>query len=220
MMHVITSNARAKLGRSRFRASALLAARHDLSSAPRMGAARGGVDRLSERSGAVARRPQASRARGRGLCGGDPRRGPGRESPAGRGPRRRGARPRGACARSPKSSSSRSATSGCATPGRSSSAAARTARAQGFGFNGWGGKYDLDGDQDIGERLAKGAGLPFAKADWVLEGGAIDGDGSGTVLTTEQCLLNPNRNRSPARRPSSACSTTSGSNGSSGSAPA
>ena len=67
-------------------------------------------------------------------------------------------------------------------------------QAQGFGFNGWGGKYDLDGDQDIGERLAKVAGLPFAKAGWILEGGAIDGDGSGTVITTEQCLLNPNRN--------------------------
>ena len=67
-------------------------------------------------------------------------------------------------------------------------------RAQGFGFNGWGGKYELEGDQDIGERLAARADLPFAKADWVLEGGAIDGDGSGTVLTTEQCLLNPNRN--------------------------
>jgi len=70
----------------------------------------------------------------------------------------------------------------------------RDRRALGFGFNGWGGKYDLDGDQDIGERLARRAGLPFDKADWVLEGGAIDGDGSGTVLTTEQCLLNPNRN--------------------------
>jgi agmatine deiminase len=67
-------------------------------------------------------------------------------------------------------------------------------RAQGFGFNGWGGKYDLDGDQDVGERLAKRASLPFAKAGWILEGGAIEGDGSGTVLTTEQCLLNPNRN--------------------------
>ena len=67
-------------------------------------------------------------------------------------------------------------------------------RAQGFGFNGWGGKYDLAGDDSIGERLAASAGLPFAKADWILEGGAIDGDGSGLVLTTEQCLLNPNRN--------------------------
>ena len=70
----------------------------------------------------------------------------------------------------------------------------RDRRAQGFGFNGWGGKYDLHGDQDIGERLSRRASLPFAKADWILEGGAIDGDGSGTVLTTEQCLLNPNRN--------------------------
>ena len=67
-------------------------------------------------------------------------------------------------------------------------------RAQGFGFNGWGGKYDLPGDNGIGERLAGEAGLAYAKADWTLEGGAIDGDGSGTFLTTEQCLLNPNRN--------------------------
>jgi agmatine deiminase len=73
--------------------------------------------------------------------------------------------------------------------------AGKRRRAQGFRFNGWGGKYDLDGDQDIGERLAKRAGLPFSQADWILEGGAIDHDGSGTVVTTEQCLLNPNRNQ-------------------------
>ena len=56
-----------------------------------------------------------------------------------------------------------------------------TRRAQGFGFNGWGGKYDLPGDEDIGERLAAARRLSFARADWVLEGGAIDGDGIGQL---------------------------------------
>ena len=63
-----------------------------------------------------------------------------------------------------------------------------------FGFNGWGGKYLMDGDQEIGAELADSAGLPVATADWVLEGGALDCDGTGLVATTEQCLLNPNRN--------------------------
>ncbi|NOU03157.1 MAG: agmatine deiminase family protein, partial [Novosphingobium sp.] len=63
-----------------------------------------------------------------------------------------------------------------------------------FGFNGWGGKYLMDGDQEIGAELAKSAGLPVESCDWVLEGGALDGDGTGLVATTEQCLLNPNRN--------------------------
>jgi agmatine deiminase len=63
-----------------------------------------------------------------------------------------------------------------------------------FGFNGWGGKYLMDGDQEIGAELAATAGLPVETSDWVLEGGALDGDGTGLVATTEQCLLNPNRN--------------------------
>ncbi len=63
-----------------------------------------------------------------------------------------------------------------------------------FGFNGWGGKYLMDGDQEIGEELAESAGLDVTTADWILEGGALDADGSGLVVTTEQCLLNPNRN--------------------------
>jgi agmatine deiminase len=69
----------------------------------------------------------------------------------------------------------------------------------GFRFNGWGGKYDLPGDNTIGQRLAGRAALPFEQADWILEGGAIDQDGSGTVVTTEQCLLNINRNQGMTR---------------------
>ncbi|RKF22496.1 agmatine deiminase family protein [Altericroceibacterium spongiae] len=66
--------------------------------------------------------------------------------------------------------------------------------AQRFAFNGWGGKYLMAGDQTIGDDLAAEAGLPCRQADWVLEGGALDCDGTGLVVTTEQVLLNANRN--------------------------
>jgi agmatine deiminase len=69
-------------------------------------------------------------------------------------------------------------------------------RAQGFRFNGWGGKYELAGDDTIGQRIAAQAGLPYSQANWIFEGGAIDHDGTGVAITTEQCLLNPNRNPS------------------------
>lgn len=66
--------------------------------------------------------------------------------------------------------------------------------ARDFDFNWWGNKYDLAGDQDVGGRLAEAAKLPTTRHGWVLEGGAIDTDGTGLAVTTEQCLLNPNRN--------------------------
>ena len=63
-----------------------------------------------------------------------------------------------------------------------------------FRFNGWGGKYDLPDDDTIGRRLGESAALRVRGADWILEGGAIDVDGTGLAVTTEECLLNPNRN--------------------------
>ncbi len=69
-----------------------------------------------------------------------------------------------------------------------------TRSARRFGFNGWGEKYQMPGDQEIGAQLARDAGLAITSTPMILEGGAVDGDGTGLVATTEQCLLNPNRN--------------------------
>lgn len=74
-----------------------------------------------------------------------------------------------------------------------------TPSARRFGFNGWGGKYLMPGDQEIGAQLAHDAGLAVTTSAMILEGGAVDGDGTGLVATTEQCLLNPNRNPSMNR---------------------
>jgi agmatine deiminase len=63
-----------------------------------------------------------------------------------------------------------------------------------FDFNGWGGKYVLEGDDRVGERIAAIARCPSFRVPFVLEGGAVDVDGEGSALTTRQCLLHPNRN--------------------------
>jgi agmatine deiminase len=60
--------------------------------------------------------------------------------------------------------------------------------------NGWGGKYPSPLDDAIGGLLAISANLPVSPRTMILEGGAIDLDGAGLLVTTEQCLLNPNRN--------------------------
>ena len=64
-----------------------------------------------------------------------------------------------------------------------------------FRFNGWGGKYEVrDLDDVVPQHIARHLGVPIWLHDMVLEGGSIEVNGAGTVMTTEQCLLNKNRN--------------------------
>jgi agmatine/peptidylarginine deiminase len=66
-----------------------------------------------------------------------------------------------------------------------------------FRFNGWGGKYEHADDAAIARRLHESGalGITTLKAvDFVLEGGSVETDGAGSVMTTTRCLLNPNRN--------------------------
>ncbi|HKV76164.1 MAG TPA: agmatine deiminase family protein [Gemmatimonadales bacterium] len=64
-----------------------------------------------------------------------------------------------------------------------------------WGYNAWGGKYPpFDDDDVIPTRIGAEYGVPVFHPGIIMEGGSIDVNGAGTLLTTEACLLNPNRN--------------------------
>jgi agmatine deiminase len=64
-----------------------------------------------------------------------------------------------------------------------------------WGYNAWGGKYPpFDDDDAVPQRVAELLGLPVFSPGIVMEGGSLDVNGEGLLLTTEACLLNPNRN--------------------------
>lgn len=63
-----------------------------------------------------------------------------------------------------------------------------------FKVNSWGGKFNLPDDTTVGDDIARIAHAKIRRFDFVLEGGAIDHDGQGTVITTGETLLNENRN--------------------------
>jgi agmatine deiminase len=67
-------------------------------------------------------------------------------------------------------------------------------------FNAWGGKYPFQKDRRIPARIAGALGFRRFGNSMVLEGGSVDVNGQGLLLTTEACLLNPNRNPDLTRR--------------------
>lgn len=72
-----------------------------------------------------------------------------------------------------------------------------------FRFNGWGGKFPAELDDRVTQRLVSAGmlrGRHVDRSDFVLEGGSIDTNGEGTILTTSRCLLSPSRNAGLAKR--------------------
>ncbi|MCH8497588.1 MAG: agmatine deiminase family protein [Marinobacter sp.] len=66
-----------------------------------------------------------------------------------------------------------------------------------FTFNAWGGKFHAEKDNALNQHIANQGGFgttPLVTVDFVLEGGSIESDGAGTLLTTSECLLTPTRN--------------------------
>jgi agmatine/peptidylarginine deiminase len=65
-----------------------------------------------------------------------------------------------------------------------------------FTFTGWGGKFDAHLDNAMSQALASHYKTPMKTIDFILEGGAIESNSKGLLLTTSECMLNPNRNKS------------------------
>lgn len=64
-----------------------------------------------------------------------------------------------------------------------------------WGFNAWGGKYPpWENDNRAAARMAQVLEIPCLSGSMILEGGSIESNGQGTLMTTDTCLLNPNRN--------------------------
>lgn len=63
-----------------------------------------------------------------------------------------------------------------------------------FDFTAWGGKFDASLDNEMSQKLSSTYDAPMKKMDFILEGGAIESNGKGTLLITSECVFNPNRN--------------------------
>lgn len=63
-----------------------------------------------------------------------------------------------------------------------------------FDFTGWGGKFDASLDNEMSKKLSPVYSAAMKKMDFILEGGAIESNGKGTLLITAECVFNPNRN--------------------------
>ena len=165
-----------------------------------MGAARADADGLAVPARAVGRDARAGarglrrrRQRDRRVRAGDDDRQPGERRARARGRLRRGRRGRRAAARRLVAARLRA---DLRLRRRRPSAIAVH-----FGFNAWGEKFaPWDRDAAVGGPDREQLGDEVVRAPIVLEGGSILSDGAGTLLTTEQCLLNPNRNPSLVAR--------------------
>ncbi len=71
-----------------------------------------------------------------------------------------------------------------------------------FDFTAWGGKFEAGLDNELSRKLAPFYDAKMEKVDFILEGGALESNGRGTLLITSECVFNPNRNSSLSREES------------------